>query len=98
MEDITMGDSQIMTHSRSAKDEEMTVSEVQVTTLPQASEPTTEPSEDGGEEEQIRWQGGPNDPGSGGGEEEQIRWQGDPEQPGTGSGGSGTGTSGGSGS
>ncbi|HEY3954347.1 MAG TPA: hypothetical protein VGM53_13300 [Streptosporangiaceae bacterium] len=78
-----------MTHSRSAKDEELMVSEVEVTTLPQASEPTTDPSESdgGGEEEQVKWQGGPEQPrtGSGGGDD-------------SGSGGSGTGTGGGSGS
>jgi hypothetical protein len=79
-----------MTHSRGAKDEELMVSEVEVATLPQASEPTTDPAEG---------------TGSGGGEEEQIKWEGGPEQPGTGSDGgdsgsgdSGTGTGGGSGS
>jgi hypothetical protein len=77
-----MGDSQVMTHSRGTKDEELMVSEVEVATLPQASEPTTDPAEDTGS----------------GDEEEQIKWEGGPEQPGTGSGGSGTGTGGGSGS
>lgn len=83
-----MGESQLMTHSRSAKDEELMVSEVEVTTLPQASEPTTDPSESdgGGEEEQVKWEGGPEQPGTGSGGS------------GSGNGGSGTGTGGGSGS
>lgn len=76
-----MGDSQVMTHSRDAKDEELMVSEVEVATLPQASEPTTDPAEG---------------TDSGGGEEDQVKWEGGPEQPGTGSGGSDTGTTGGS--
>lgn len=72
-----MGDSRVMTHSRGTQEDEVVVAEAEVTTLPQGSEPTTEPSEGDtgtgsgsggdGEEEQIKWQGGPNDPpGSGG--------------------------------
>jgi hypothetical protein len=73
VEEDTMGDSQVMTHTRDARDEELLVSEVEVATLPRASETTPEPSEGEGsgggeEEEQVKWQGGPNDPpGSGSG-------------------------------
>lgn len=82
-----MGDSQVMTRTRGAEDEELMVSEVELETLPRASEPTTEPAEGGG-----------SDGESGGEEEEQIKWQGGPNQPpGTGTGG-GTGGSGTSGS
>lgn len=74
LEDITMGDSPVMTYGRHAKDEELTVSEVEVETLPQATEPTTDPAEGGSsgsdDEENgddIRWQGGPDEPGGGSG-------------------------------
>lgn len=71
-----MGESQVMAGTRHPEERELVVAEAEVNTVALGSEPDTDGASEGegagggGAEEDIKWQGGPNQPpggGSGGG-------------------------------